>query len=128
MGILKRAVLAAFLLAGCEQAVPTEEVRTEFTGPIVEHSWDRVHFGTYDNAEFARFFTEIGGYSIEGTDQDLMSLRQGEQGASIWLRELPQDAPKARPPDAQSWEAGCYWSLMMRAKDIPSIVEDAEAS
>ena len=90
-----------------------------------ELAWSGARFGTYDNAAFARLFTEIGGYDAVFDDGRVMRLQQGGQGAEIILEQLPREAPQARPPDAESWEPGCYWSLMVRAKDLASIVEDA---
>jgi hypothetical protein len=95
--------------------------------PIVETAWDAVRIGTYDNHEFARFFIDIGGYDMTYSDEDVMVLRQGDEGAEIILERMPADAPQARAADATSWEPGCYWSLMLRAKDVPGIVADAEA-
>jgi len=92
---------------------------------VVEKAWDRVNIGTYDNAEFARLFTQIGGYGIKTENVNTLVLQKDGQGAEIWLHEQPYDAVQARPPDARSWEPGCYWSLMVRAKNLGSIVEDA---
>jgi catechol 2,3-dioxygenase-like lactoylglutathione lyase family enzyme len=121
-----RTILCAVALLGLVAcATPVEEAATTVE-PIVTQPWDAAVFGTYDNAEFARLFTEIGGYSVLSDDGTTMRLQQNGVGAEILLHEKPEDAPQARPPDAQAWEPGCYWSLMMRAKDIPSIVEDAK--
>ena len=119
----RAALASALLLAACASA--PEPTPAETPRPVVTKPWDAVRFGTYDNAQFARLFTEVGGYSVVSDDGRAMRLQQNEQGAQIILEQLPPDAAQARPPDARSWEPGCYWSLMMRAVDIPSIVEDA---
>ncbi|MGB3455393.1 MAG: hypothetical protein WBG08_05950 [Litorimonas sp.] len=131
MGLLRRPVLGLAMglgmgmgmiaLAAC-QTVP-EPVDADV--PVVTQAWDSVRIGTYDNADFARLFTDIGGYSVTYSDEDVMVLRQGNEGASVILERMPPDAPQARPADAASWEPGCYWSLMVRARDIASIVADA---
>lgn len=127
--------LCAPLLTACETPPPSRPVAA-FTpplmaagedAPVVRDAWDAVRIGTYDNAAFAQFFTEIGDYSVVSKTDRTMSLRQDDYGATIILEEMPADAPQARPPDAQSWEPGCYWSLMLRANDVPSIVADAAA-
>lgn len=120
---MRTVLLAGLCLAGCV-ATPGP-AREQAPEPVVTQPWDAAVFGTYDKAAFSRLFTEIGGYSIVSDDAGTMVLQQNGQGAKIVLEEKPATAPQARPPDAQSWEPGCYWSLMMRAKDIPSIVEDA---
>ncbi|MEM7730296.1 MAG: hypothetical protein AAF311_13685, partial [Pseudomonadota bacterium] len=117
--------LASWTLAAC--ATQPELTASQVPTPIVTQAWDAVRVGTYDNADFARLFTEVGGYAVTHSDEDVMVLRQNGQGAQIILEQMPPDAPMARPPDAASWEPGCYWSLMMRAKDVPSIVANAEA-
>ena len=119
-----RYVLPALILAACASA--TDPDMDDAPTPVFSQPWDAVRFGTYDNAEFARLFTEIGGYTVLSDDGTTMRLQQNGQGAQIILEQMPPDAPQARPPDAQSWEPGCYWSLMMRAKDIRSIVADAK--
>lgn len=127
MGILRASLLVAFFVAGCQTTPSTEPATTDAKTPIVTKPWDMVRIGTYANAEFARLFTEIGGYSVVSVSADSMVLQKDEVGAKILLEQMPEYAPQARPPAAKSWEPGCYWSLMMRAKDVPSIVEDAEA-
>ncbi|MGB6229861.1 MAG: hypothetical protein WBF53_07015 [Litorimonas sp.] len=123
--------LASFALVGCSTqpetlpAPPPEPVAVSAT-PVVTQAWDSVRIGTYDNADFARLFTEIGGYDVTYADEAVMALQRGGEGARIVLDQMPPGAPQARPPDAQSWEPGCYWSLMMRAVDVPAIVRDAE--
>ncbi len=116
-------VMAAALLAGCAAAPPPVKSRPK---PVVTTAWDAARFGTYDNAEFARLFTDVGGYSVVSDDGQTMRLQQNGVGAEIVLEQLPPDAPQARPPDAQSWEPGCYWSLMVRARNLESIVADAK--
>ncbi len=116
-------VVSLALLIGCASLANSPN-KTE---PIVSKPWDIVRIGTYNNSDFARLFTEIGGYEAVNFGGNLVGLVKGDEGAQIILEQLPPDAPQARPPDAKSWEPGCYWSLMMRAKNIPSIVEDANA-
>lgn len=125
MGLLARGsgLLAAACLTACGTAPSMTETASQ---PVVTTAWDAVRIGTYDNAAFARLFTEIGGYSVVSDDGRLMVLRQDGRGASLRLEQMPRTAPQARAPDAHSWEPGCYWSLMMRAKDVPAIVKDAE--
>jgi len=133
---LKKGITAGLMtLAACttsqtpeDPASPTAPYVAEtLDGPIVTQSWDQVRIGTYNNVEFARLFTEIGGYTTIYADPAVMVLKQNGQGAQIVLEEMPLNALQARPADATSWDTGCYWSLMMRAKDVPAIVRDAES-
>lgn len=114
-------IAGAALLVSCASSVKSSQ-KAE---PIVSKPWDVVRIGTYDNEAFARIFTEIGGYEMTSLGEKRHNLKKSDEGASILLEQLPQDALQARPADAKSWERGCYWSLMMRAKNIPSIVKDA---
>lgn len=121
-------VIGLIALSACQTTNVTEDapVSADVT-PVVDQAWDEVRIGTYNNQDFAKLFTEIGGYTAVYSDPAVMMLQQDGQGARIILEEMPMGAPQARAPDAASWEPGCYWSLMMRAKNVPSIVEDAKA-
>ena len=120
-------VFGLITVAACQTIDMAEDIAEADVTPIITQAWDEVRIGTYHNAEFARFFTEIGGFTAIYSDPAVMMLEQNGQGARIVLEEMPMSAPQARAPDAASWEPGCYWSLMMRARDIPAIVEDARA-
>lgn len=114
-------------VSACQTTDVAEDATDAAANPVVTQAWDEVRIGTYHNQDFARLFTEIGGYTAIYSDPAVMMLQQDGNGARIILEEMPMGAPQARAPDAASWEPGCYWSLMMRAKDVPSIVEDAKA-
>jgi len=121
-------VIGLIAVSACQTTDVAEDaaVSADVT-PVVNHAWDEVRIGTYHNQEFARLFTQIGGYTAIYSDPAVMMLQQDGQGARIILEEMPIGSPQARAPDATSWEPGCYWSLMMRAKNISSIVADAKA-
>ena len=114
------AMCFAAALGGCTTPTPT-------SAPAVVDAWDAVRIGAYDNRSFARLFTEVGGYETISEADGRMVLRHPGGGARVELEELPPSSPQARPPDAQSWEPGCYWSLMVRARGLESIVEEARA-
>lgn len=119
--------LSLMVLGACQTTAKGPETSDKAEKPLAMQAWDQVRIGTYGNADFARIFTDIGGYEIVSTQDNLMVLQQGGIGAQIVLEDMPDSAVPARPADAKSWEPGCYWSLMMRAKDVSSIVADAEA-
>lgn len=140
MGLLTRLLLTSMAglvaLGGCTtDPEPVQNVLPDLeavqappeSGPVVSQPWDAVGIGTYDPADFARLFTDIGGYTVIDRDGTKLTLRKDGVGPRIVLDKMPASAPMARAADAKSWEPGCYWSLMMRAKNVPSIVADAEA-
>ena len=128
--------LGSSILFGCT-TVPSDPTKFEpfaATEPVVEGVPKDIIFNVYDTIEFARLFTEIGGYDIVvGNNledvipsKDLLTLVKDDHFPRLRLVRREATAPLARPLDAQSWDTGCYWSLMVRAKDLSSIVEDAE--
>lgn len=136
---MKNLVLSASLLAllGCQNVEHGDnssgtiqsdtELNKNEIEPVVSQGWDSVVISVPDLDEFARIFIELGNYeTVERYNQNLILRAPGTKDGYIHLWEnLNPNAEPARPLDSNAWDTGCYWSLMMRAKNIPSIIEDA---
>jgi len=78
--------------------------------------------------DIASFFTEIGGFeTVAKNDADWILRAPGSDSGYIHLVINSGAKGPNRPPTSQAWDKGCYWSIMMRAKNIPSIIDDAKA-
>lgn len=113
-------------------------------GPVTSSPWIIATASVSDIARTAQFFQGIGGYETvaEGRLQDgelsAHGLPPGAVGKALILRapgsvgglvRLVQfeDAGERRPmrPGSRAWDTGCYWSLMVRARDLDAIYTDA---
>ena len=95
---------------------------------LITTPWDEVVISVPDMDEFSRLFTQIGGFeTVQKTDQNWLLRTPGSDSGYIRLvQNNNPNAIPARPLDATSWDSGCYWSMMMRAKNIESIIADAK--
>lgn len=142
-------ILLAVVMAACASEV--SDVPKDTTAEWVDLSkrdkppsvtpnpWKEVVIGVPDLDDVPRLFTEIGGFEpiTEGIYKNLpypekfpeaiVLRRPGLDGGYIRFEETEPDAIKTRPFGSRSWDTGCYFSIMMRAKNIPSIIEDAKA-
>ncbi len=140
---------ASLFVMGCEttsrQVKPVAAV-TETRLPVTDQFWQEAVVSVRDLETTARFFLEIGGYEriwSGNVDQNMtryQNLPAVASGKSLLI--APKDSPsglvrlveyknagKQVPmrPGARSWDTGCYFSLMVRMKDMQSIYEDALA-
>ena len=132
-----RALLAAALIVTAASA----QERVE---PVTESVWREAVVSVHDLARSARFFTEIGGYDIKwggrlkpeavaawGLPESASgeALLLGPAGADNGLVRLVRfdnvDRKAPMRPGARTWDTGCYFSLMVRMKDMQSIYDDA---
>lgn len=127
-------ILAAFLLACTEPKgeLDLQESWIDLSARdkpdvIIETPWHSAVISAPNIDDMARLWIEIGGYETVMRDADNLVLRAAgtQDGYVHIIRNNAPDAMPARPLDARAWDTGCYWSLMMRAKDIASIIEDA---
>lgn len=114
--------------------------------PVTTRVWQEAVVSVGDLDRSARFFTGIGGYEVKWRgrlrDSELAAfglsgdaggeaLLLGPAGAETGLVRLVRfDAAGRREPmrpGARAWDTGCYFSLMVRAKDLASIYDDAIA-
>lgn len=113
---------------------------------VTTHVWQEAVVSVSDLDESARFFTEIGSYEVKWRgrlrDSELAAfglsgsaggeaLLLGPEDAETGLVRLVQFANAGRRepmrPGARAWDTGCYFSLMLRAKDLASVYDDAIA-
>jgi hypothetical protein len=106
--------------------------------------WQEVVVSVTDLDRTAQFFKQIGGYVahsegvLSSSELNSWGLREtasgrymliGPQGASAGLIRLVDfdNAGPQKPmrPGARAWDTGCYFSIMVRVKDIESIYDEA---
>jgi len=93
---------------------------------ITEQPWKEVLINVEHFENVSSFFTTIGGFEVLSETETELSLgAKGADGGFIRLRKIGKAEP-ARPAMSRAWDKGCYFSLMMRAKNLPSIIEDAK--
>ena len=112
--------------------------------PVTTQVWQEAVVSVHDLDQSARFFVEIGGYEVRWrgrlSESELETfglsgsargeaLLLGPAGSESGLVRLLRfdDAGRREPmrPGARAWDTGCYFSLMVRAKDLASIYADA---
>ncbi len=148
------AALAAFglaLLAACtsagsnEAAAPAEaSALAPLVSPVTDLPWVMATASVTDITRSAQFFREIGGYEtveagvldpaelaalglpMEATGEALVLRAPGSVGGLVRLVRFDKAGEKQpMRPGSRAWDTGCYWSLMLRARDIESIFADA---
>ncbi len=128
--------LCLFLAASCISA--SDAV------PITTSVWQEVVVSVSDVDRSARFFTEIAGFEVkyrgqvDATELSEFGLDGEARGEALvlgapghttgWIRLIDFERAGLREPmrpGARAWDTGCYFSVMMRAKDLASIYADA---
>lgn len=113
---------------------------------VTDRPWQEAVVSVRDIDVTARFFREIGGYEekwrgpIDPAEALAWQLPDGASGESLLLGPAGQDtgllrlvrfdqAGRQEPmrPGARAWDTGCYFSLMIRMKDMQAIYDDALA-
>lgn len=114
--------------------------------PITERPWQEAVVSVTDLDVTARFFREIGGYEVKwvgALDDSAIAawgLPTSASGEALLLGPAGQDtgllrlvrfdnAGRREPmrPGARAWDTGCYFSIMVRMKDMQAIYDDAIA-
>ena len=113
--------------------------------PITDKPWREAVLSVTDPDVTARFFKEIGGYEELGRGSlsassiaawglhpeatgDYLLLRAPMGGDFGHIRLVSfENAGRRVPmrPGARAWDTGCYFSMMIRVKDMQSIYDDA---
>ena len=95
---------------------------------LITAPWDEVVISVPDMEDVSRLFVEIGDFeTVKKTDDTWVLRAKGSDSGYVRLvKNTNPNAVPARPLDATAWDSGCYWSVMMRAKDIESIIADAK--
>ncbi|MDG1709315.1 MAG: hypothetical protein P8H03_11170 [Emcibacteraceae bacterium] len=111
---------------------------------IVSEPWLETVVSVHDLDETARFFTEIAGYEViwRGSEtsatmshlglnetasaQSLVLSAKGSNFGRIRLIKF-SNAGEQVPirPGSRPWDTGCYFSIMMRAKNLDQLYADA---
>lgn len=113
---------------------------------IIVSPWQEAVVSVRDLETSARFFLEVAGYDIrwQGQVDDRMLAYWGlpaEASAEAWLLGRPgvdqglvrlvqfENAGQAEPmrPGSRAWDTGCFFSLMVRAKNLRARYEEALA-
>ena len=125
--------LAMLCLTGCTANQDPASEAAEFQdltlrpkpAAITQEPWKEVVITVERFEDIAPLFTQIGGFEIlEQSETDLVLGAKGADDGFVRLRRIGKAEP-ARPSKSRAWDKGCYFSLMMRAKNLPSIIEDA---
>ena len=109
---------------------------------VTDRPWQEAVVSVRDIDVTARFFREIGGYEekwqgpIDPAEALAWQLPDGASGESLLLGPAGQDtgllrlvrfdqAGRQEPmrPGARAWDTGCYFSLMIRMKDMQAIYD-----
>jgi hypothetical protein len=142
-------LLAMFLALSCsaqtaDNAPEQQAATTQEISPVTTQSWSEVVISVLDLEQTARFFTEIGKYEerargpLDAAELAYWGLPEGASGESLVLAAPGSthglvrlvrfdNAGRQEPmrPGARAWDKGCYFSLMIRMKDIHDIYDEA---
>ncbi|MEM8941830.1 MAG: VOC family protein [Pseudomonadota bacterium] len=142
--------LCAFLLTIAGSTTAAEAAQTSSSSkqrqPVTPEPWQEAVVSVTDLTQSTRFFTEIGDYKTRWQgpiDSSLIrtwGLPEGASGEAILLgpsaaeRGLVRlvrfdNAGRREPmrPGSRAWDTGCYFSLMIRMKDMQAVFDDAIA-
>ena len=115
-----------------------------YIAPLTKRVWNEAIVSVTDLDRSARFFVEIGGYEekwrgpLSASEIEFWGLDSKASGEALLLGPAGQDTGMVRlirfddagrkaptRPGARAWDTGCYFSLMIRMKDMPAIYDDA---
>jgi len=129
-------IMGCLALAACNPSTGLEPGGTSETlaltlrpkpSAITQSPWKEVVINVEHFDDIEPFFTQIGGFeTLFKNETDLLLSAKGADSSFVRLRQIGTADP-ARPADSRAWDKGCYFSLMMRAKNLPSIIQDAKA-
>lgn len=114
--------------------------------PVTTRPWTEVLVSVSDIDRTAAFFTDIAGYeplergpvsagdlaawglSAEASGEALVLRAPGAEHGFVRLVDYEVAGPRVPTrPGARAWDTGCYWSIMVRIKDMESVYNDAIA-
>ena len=114
--------------------------------PVTTRVWQEAVVSVSDLDQTARFFNGIGDYVVKwrgrlreseleafglsgdaGGEALLLGPADAETGLVRLIRFDNAGRREPMRPGARAWDTGCYFSLMVRAKDLASIYDDAIA-
>ena len=94
--------------------------------PVVAGGWNGIYIIVPDIEDMGRFWVDIGGYVTQEKNQNIWRLiAPGTKDGFIQLVKAPDpDQIPMRPVDSRAWDTGCYWAIMLRAKNIQAVIKD----
>lgn len=114
--------------------------------PVTTNIWQEAIVSVTNIERSAHFFTAIGGYEekwrgeISPSEIEAWGLSADASGEALLLGPAGQttgllrlvrfdNAGRKEPtrPGSRAWDTGCYFSVMVRMKNMPSIYDDAVA-
>jgi len=116
-----------------------------YDSSVTGEVWSEAVVSVTDLDRSAQFFVDIGGYEekwrgrLDASETMLWGLEKSASGEALLLGPAGQDTgmirlirfdnteKKPTRPGARAWDTGCYFSLMVRMKDMPNIYTDAVA-
>ena len=140
-------LLLAVITPLCAQAQQEAQPKV---ASITQNVWQEAVVSVTDIDRTARFFIEIGGYEskfrgpLDSSEIAAWGLPAGATGEALLLGPAGQNsirdgglirlirfdnAGKKEPtrPGSRAWDTGCFFSLMVRMKDMASVYDDAIA-
>lgn len=112
--------------------------------PVTASGWQEAVVSVTDLDRTARFFLEIGGYEVKwrgplgqaavaawglpetATGEALLIGPPGYDSGLVRLVRFDNAGPRVpMRPGSRAWDTGCYFSLMIRMKDMEAIYADA---
>ena len=132
------ALAAAFALCPATAEAPA--------GPVTTAPWAEVTASVSDLDRTAAFFRDLGAYEtlwrgpVDAAELDFLDLPEGASGEALVLRapgasdgyirlvRFADAGPQAPTrPAARAWDTGCFWSVMVRMKDMQAAYDRAIA-
>ena len=140
-----RAALALWLAAAAAAAAGNNSKGDENdVQPVTTSDWQEAVVSVTDLDRTARFFLEIGGYEVKWrgalgedsiaawglpektTGEALLLGSPGYDSGLVRLVRFDNAGPRVpMRPGSRAWDTGCYFSLMVRMKDMEAVYADA---
>lgn len=124
--------------------VPSSLAGDQYLEPVTERPWQEVVVSVSHIDRTARFFTGIGGYEakwrgpLDAALTAAWGLSQEASGEALLLGPADYESGLIRlvrfdnagerlpmRPGSRAWDTGCYFSMMVRMKDLPDIYRRA---
>lgn len=146
--------LGLLSLAGCALAEPASSDEAAIAArpepaavaPVTTEPWAEAMASVTDLDRSARFFREVGGYRTlargpldpaeiaawglpeTASGEALVLAAPGAEHGFVRLVRFDGVGPKTPTrPGARAWDTGCFWSIMVRMKDMERVFDDAIA-
>lgn len=141
LSALSAALLFSVSTIACAQ---TLDAASEKPAPVTTDPWQETLVSVSDLDRTAAFFREIGQYEtlfqgpLTASEIAGFDLPDGATGEALLLKAPGSehgfirlvrfdDAGRKVPtrPGARAWDTGCFWSIMVRVKDMEAVYDQA---